>query len=393
MHVPMTTTPIKDSHPARCHCWNEILSFMDGSIGYNQIKMHKNDTYKVYIDDILVKSLAKVDHINHLREAFEVLRHHKMMLNPVKCAFSIGYEIFLGHMVSKRGIKTNPDKIKAILDMKALHSIKDIQKLSMRIAALWRASKIKSSGACLVLKSPKGFVIEYALKLEFPTTNNEAWYEALIADLGLARVVRAKSLKIYGDSRIIVAQVNGEFEAKNDSMVKYLRAVKGILTLFDEWYVEHVPRQENTTSKALFASSEIKSYQRSIYFQVLRTSTIHVINLITPIGLTSCCIDPIKNYLETGWLPDDAQEAHKLSVRSLRYSLIEDFPYKRTFVIPYLTFLRPHDAEKAFKETHEGIYGQHLGGKALAHKIIQLGFYWPKMLANAKAYVKKCDRC
>ena len=44
---------------------------------------------EVYVDDTLVKSLDKVDHISHLQEAFEVLRHHKIMLNPTKCAFGV----------------------------------------------------------------------------------------------------------------------------------------------------------------------------------------------------------------------------------------------------------------------------------------------------------------
>ncbi|XP_074373822.1 uncharacterized protein LOC141714189 [Apium graveolens] len=108
--------------------------------------------------------------------------------------------------------------------------------------------------------------------LDFPTINNEAEYEALIAGLGLARAVKAKNLKVCGDSRLVVAQVNGEFEAKDETMAKYLRVVKGILTQFDEWYAEHIPREENTTEDALsrFASSEIKNYPRSIYFQEVR---------------------------------------------------------------------------------------------------------------------------
>ncbi|XP_074327524.1 uncharacterized protein LOC141665440 [Apium graveolens] len=142
-----------------------------------------------------------------------------------------------------------------------------------------------------------------------------------------------------------------------------------------------------------FASSEIENYQRSIYFQVLKTPTIHVINLIAPVGVINCWIDPIKTHLDTGWLPDDAQEAHKLSVRALRYSLIEGHLCKRSIIVPYLKCLRPLEAEEALKEAHEGIYGQHLGGKTIAHKITRLGFYWPTMLADAKAYVKKCDRC
>ncbi|KAL8118969.1 hypothetical protein AgCh_016456 [Apium graveolens] len=178
-------------------------------------------------------------------------------------------------------------------------------------------------------------------------------------------------------------------------MAKYLRVVKRILTQFDEWYAEHIPREENTTTDALshFSLFEIENYPRSIYFQVLNTPTIHVINLIAPVGVTSCWIDPIKTHLETGWIPGDAQEARKLSVRALRYSLIEGLLYKRSFVIPYLKCLRPLEAEETLKKSHEGICGQHLGGRALAHKIIRLGFYWPTMIADAKAYVKKYDRC
>lgn len=93
------------------------------------------------------------------------------------------------------------------------------------------ASKTKSSGARLVLQSPDGFTIEYALKLDFPTTNNEA----LIAGLGLTRVLRVKNLKVYGDSRLVVSQVNGEFETreenvKADALSKKLRVVRGVFT-------------------------------------------------------------------------------------------------------------------------------------------------------------------
>ncbi|XP_074351630.1 uncharacterized protein LOC141690755 [Apium graveolens] len=157
--------------------------------------------------------------------------------------------------------------------------------------------------------------ILHSPKLDFPTMNNEAEYEALIAALGLARAVRAKNLNVCGDSRLVLAQVKSEFEAKNETMARYLRVVKGILTRFDEWYAEHVSREENTTTDALsqFASSEIENYPRSIYFQILKTPTIHVIDLIALVGMASCWIDPIKTHLETGWLPDDAKEARKLS--------------------------------------------------------------------------------
>lgn len=58
------------------------------------------------------------------------------------------------------------------------------------------------------VQSPDGFIIEYSIKLEFPTTNNEDEYEALIAVLGLSRTLRVKNLNVCGDSRLVVSQVN-----------------------------------------------------------------------------------------------------------------------------------------------------------------------------------------
>lgn len=54
------------------------------------------------------------------------------------------------------------------------------------------------------LLSPKGFSIKYALKLSFPTNNNEVEYESMLAGLGLVKALRAKKLKIFNDSQLMV---------------------------------------------------------------------------------------------------------------------------------------------------------------------------------------------
>ena len=61
-----------------------------------------------------------------------------MKLNPSKCAFGVLSGKFLEFMVSCRGIKANPDKIQAILDMKPSRSIKEVQSLIGGVAALNR---------------------------------------------------------------------------------------------------------------------------------------------------------------------------------------------------------------------------------------------------------------
>ena len=62
------------------------------------------------------------------------------------------------------------------------------------------SSNVNGSGASIILESPMGEKISYALRLEFPASNNEAEYEALLAGLRLAKEMRIKQLKIYNDS-------------------------------------------------------------------------------------------------------------------------------------------------------------------------------------------------
>ena len=93
---------------------------------------------EVYIDDMLVKSVKAELHRTHLAEAFQVLKSYNIKLNPAKFAFGVSVGKFLGFIVNSRGIEANPDKIKVVLDMLPPSNIKDIQRLTRRIATLSR---------------------------------------------------------------------------------------------------------------------------------------------------------------------------------------------------------------------------------------------------------------
>ena len=93
---------------------------------------------EVYIDDMLVKSTNAELHIAHLSEVFQILREYNIKLNLAKCAFGVSAEKFLGFIVNNRGIEANLDKIKVVLDMPPPSSIKEVQRLIGRIAALSR---------------------------------------------------------------------------------------------------------------------------------------------------------------------------------------------------------------------------------------------------------------
>ena len=72
---------------------------------------------QVYVNDMLVKSIREDDHLNDLQETFDTLWSYNMKLNPSKCVFRVTTGIFLGFMVSQRGIEVNPNKIRAIMEM------------------------------------------------------------------------------------------------------------------------------------------------------------------------------------------------------------------------------------------------------------------------------------
>jgi hypothetical protein len=89
-----------------------------------------------YVDDIVAKSVQRKDHISDLAETFANLRATNLRLNPEKCVFGIHKGKFFGCLVSTKGIEANPNKIKALIEMQDPVSVKDVQKLTGRVAAL-----------------------------------------------------------------------------------------------------------------------------------------------------------------------------------------------------------------------------------------------------------------
>ena len=81
---------------------------------------------EVYVDDMLVKSKEEENHLDDLKEMFNMLKHYNMKLNPAKCAFGVSSGKFLCFMVSQRGIETNIEKVKAILKISSPKMIKEV---------------------------------------------------------------------------------------------------------------------------------------------------------------------------------------------------------------------------------------------------------------------------
>ena len=85
---------------------------------------HIGKIMEVYIDDMLVKTQNEEMLLSDLTQVFNTLRGHDMRLNPTKCTFAVEAGKFLGFMITQRGIEANPDKCRAVLNMKCLTCIK-----------------------------------------------------------------------------------------------------------------------------------------------------------------------------------------------------------------------------------------------------------------------------
>ena len=113
-----------------------------------------------YVDDVVVRSKKREDHIADLRKTFANLRKHGLRLNPEKCVFGVRRGKLLGCMITERGIEANPVKIEAIRRMQPPSSKKDVQKLTGRLASLNRfisRSAEKSLPFFKVLKVSENF--------------------------------------------------------------------------------------------------------------------------------------------------------------------------------------------------------------------------------------------
>ncbi|GJV56743.1 reverse transcriptase domain-containing protein [Tanacetum coccineum] len=93
---------------------------------------------EAYIDDMVIKSKTKPEMIKDVEETLLTLKKVNMKLNPKKCSFRMEEGKFLGYIVSSEGIRANPEKAKAIINMSSLSNLKQMQRLSSKLAALNR---------------------------------------------------------------------------------------------------------------------------------------------------------------------------------------------------------------------------------------------------------------
>ena len=102
---------------------------------------------------------------------------------------------------------------------------------------IWRlsldgAANAQGSDAGLILNSPDGIDVEYALRFGFHASNNEAEYEAVIVELNLAHSMDDDQLEVCSDSQLVVKQIEDSYEVRGEKMILYLKKVRELLKIF-----------------------------------------------------------------------------------------------------------------------------------------------------------------
>ena len=197
-----------------------------------------------------------------------------------------------------------------------------------------------------------------------------------------------KTVKMFSDLRMVVGQVKGELEARNERMQGYLSRVRHLQSRFESFNLLHVLRSGNThvDSLATLATSSAQSLPQVILIEDLcqPTEVKGKVVCVHHVRVGPSWMDPIVLFLREDVLLEDKSEADKLRRKAPRFQLFEDQKlYKRSFSKPYLLYIHLEASELLLEELHERICRSHTGGRSLSHRAIIQGYWWPNMQKEA----------
>ncbi|XP_065860901.1 uncharacterized protein [Euphorbia lathyris] len=259
------------------------------------------------------------------------------------------------------------------------------------------ASNAIGHGIGVVLVSPEGQHFPITARLCFQNTNNTAEYEACALGVRAALEMGIKNLKVYGDSALVINQLNGEWETRDSKLIPYQEHIQEMIKSFHFIKFEHVSRLENQMADALanLASTfELEKCQKLPAIEIkLHEDQAYCGNIEQKADGKPWYHD-IKNYIQEQIYPQGATSNDKRAIRlATSFFLSGDILYKRNHDTTLIRCVCYPYNQKLVEEVHEGFCRTHLGGHTLARKILRMGYYWIKMESDCIKYVRKCHKC
>jgi ribonuclease HI len=113
------------------------------------------------------------------------------------------------------------------------------------------ALNLEGAGASVLLISPQGEQLKYVLQIHYKSSNNGAEYEALTHGLRIAVSLVIKRLLAFGDSKVVIEQVNKEWDCVKDTMGGYYADIRKLEGHFEGIEFQHVRRNNNVAADVL----------------------------------------------------------------------------------------------------------------------------------------------
>nr|AAM00943.1 Putative retroelement pol polyprotein [Oryza sativa Japonica Group] len=218
-------------------------------------------------------------------------------------------------------------------------------------------------GIGLVIISPLGASFEFAYTIKPDATNNQAEYEAVLKGLQLLKEVEADAIEIMGDSLLVICQLAGEYECKNDTLMVYNENMC----------------LESKTLKLMDLAQGALGFKPMMKDVKVEVATITADDW---------------RYDVFQYLQNPSQSAsRKLRYKALKYTLLDDELYYRTIDGVLLKCLSADQAKVAIGEVHEGICGTNQSAHNMKWSLRRAGYFWPIMLEDCFKYYKGCQDC
>ncbi|XP_076928008.1 uncharacterized protein LOC143591798 [Bidens hawaiensis] len=142
---------------------------------------------------------------------------------------------------------------------------------------------------------------------------------------------------------LVANQIEGAYEAKDDKMASYLAQAKALMLNFTTCKVKHINRSENKQADALrkLASLSFDHLANDIQVEVLDNPSVPAKEVCVICTSTASWMTLIINFLSSGALPDNKEEAKKIRHKALNYQMKEGILYRRSYLGPLLRCIDP----------------------------------------------------
>ena len=215
---------------------------------------------------------------------------------------------------------------------------------------------------------------------------------------------RNRRLLVYGDSAVVINQVNKDWDCTKENMGAYCAEIRKLEKHFQGLEILHVLRDSNIAADVLAKlGSDRAKVPPGVFIEELSVPSIKqpgettqeiqakgVQILIINTSWTQVFID----YIKENKLPADKAEATQVVRRSKNYVLVGDKLYRRAassgVLLKCVSF---EEGKEILDEIHSGCCGNHAASRTLVGKAFRTGFYWPTALKDAEELVRKCKGC